>query len=507
MEVTDMFKRLIWSIVLTTLLSAASGVQALTITTEDGDGADTYLSNDGQGGNYGPDSVHGADVSLRAFRQLADVRSKTAYIRFDLSDAAGDMSGATLTFEATFLKASAKAVEVYGLIDGEDDSWDESTTTYNTAPGMIPNPPTTLGNYALDMAKVTLLGTITTPAEGDPYPVSFSSNPTDLPLTDFLSADTNKLVTFLFIGTDNEGEIASKEHATFMAPTLTLPNVSVGAATNPNPADGAEGVSPDVVFSWKTGVDLTDPNFPNPAITGHFLWLSAAYDQMNPPLAPDWQDPSVQVFEIGADTNPADGSVDPTASYSMALQMDALYFWAVDESLGASGPTDADNLILGGMWSFETLTSGPQADAGSSIVTWLKEGATTVDLNGTVTDATGDVTAILWSVVASPPDSTVDIADTSVVVTTATLTATGQYVLELYAVDAVQHEDADTMEINVYGDSCEAAKNNPNGYTAPLYDFSDDCEVDFIDFAMFADNWLEDASLTEDALYDPDATP
>jgi hypothetical protein len=187
--------------------------------------------------------------------------------------------------------------------------------------------------------------------------------------------------------------------------------------------------------------------------------------------------------------------------------MDALYYWIVDESLGAADPTDWDNIIQGSLWSFETITSGPVADAGSSIVTWLEAGTTTVDLNAMVTDATGDVTAVLWSVVDSPPDSTVDIADTSVVVTTATLTATGQYVLELYAVDAVQHEDSDTMEIDVYADACEAAKNNPNGYTAPLYDFNDDCQVDFMDFVMFAAGWLQDESLIEDAIYDPDATP
>ncbi len=179
-----MFNKLICSIAIITLLSIGSSVQALTITTEDGRGADTYLSNDGQGANYGPNSTHGADTSLRAFRQLADTRSKTGYIRFDLGNAVGDMSGATLTLEATYLKASAKVVQVYGLIDGDGDLWDESTITYNTAPGMLPATP---GNYALDMAKVTLLGTITTPAVPSPavYPVTFSSNPTDLPLTNF----------------------------------------------------------------------------------------------------------------------------------------------------------------------------------------------------------------------------------------------------------------------------------------------------------------------------------
>ena len=501
MEITDMFKKLIWSIALTTLLSTASGVQALTITTEDGNGADTYLANDSQ---QGPDTNTSAEIRMRAFRQLADTRSKTGYIRFDLSEAAGDMSGATLKFEATFLKGGAKGVDVYGLIDGDGDSWDESTITYNTAPGMLP---ATLGNYAFDVSKVTLLGTITTPAAGDPYPVRFSSDPTDLPLTDFLAADTNKLVTFIFIGTNNEGEIASKEHETFVAPTLTLPNTSIGAATNPNPADGAEGVSTDVVFSWKTGVDPNDPNVPNPAITRHNLWLSVPYDPTNPPAVPDWLDPGVKVFEIDADTNPADRNVDETASYATTLQRDALYFWIVDESLGAAHPQDWANIIQGSQWSFKTITSGPDVDAGSSIVTWLKDGTTTVDLNGTVTDATGDVTAILWSVVESPLGSNVSIANALAAVTTATLDATGHYVLELRAVDALQHEDSDTMEIDVYVDACEAAKNNPNGYIAPLYDFNDDCHVDFIDFVMFAPAWLRDESLMEDALYDPDAIP
>jgi hypothetical protein len=59
------------------------------------------------------------------------------------------------------------------------------------------------------------------------------------------------------------------------------------------------------------------------------------------------------------------------------------------------------------------------------------------------------------------------------------------------------------VEINVYADSCEAAQNNPNGYTAPAGDMNNDCKVDFVDFATLAGAWLEDESLTEDALYDP----
>ena len=279
-------------------------------------------------------------------------------------------------------------------------------------------------------------------------------------------------------------------------------------AHEPSPADGATGVPLDQVLSWKAGVDSTDPDLPNPNIKEHYLWLSKPYDPANPPIGPDWNDPAVKQFTIGADTNPADGSVDPSASKPVTgLLKDALYYWVVDEGLtGSSGPgeTDPAKIIWSSIWSFETVTSGPDADAGSSIVTWLEAGTTTVDLNGTVEDVTGDVTTIAWSVLARPDQAVVNIANSSVAATTATLNETGRYVLELYAKDAAQNEDSDMMEINVYADSCEAAKNNPDGYAAPAYDFNDDCEVNFIDFAMFAATWLEDESLTEDALYEPD---
>jgi len=273
----------------------------------------------------------------------------------------------------------------------------------------------------------------------------------------------------------------------------------------PQPPGGAAGIPLDQVLSWKTGVDPNDANVPNPTIAGHNLWLSIAYDPMNRPASPNWQDPGVKVIEIPADTNPADGNVDPNASYSLTgLQRDALYYWIVDESLvGATGLEDWDNIIVGAMWSFETITSAPEVDAGRSILTWLKEGTTTVDLSGTVTDVTGDVTATTWSVVSSPPESVVSITNSSAAVTTATLTETGTYVLELHAVDAALNEAADQMEIRVYADSCEAAQNNPNGFTAPLGDLNNDCKVDFIDLAMLAAAWLDDTSLMGDVLYDP----
>jgi len=166
----------------------------------------------------------------------------------------------------------------------------------------------------------------------------------------------------------------------------------------------------------------------------------------------------------------------------------------------------------------ELETTAPRVDAGNSVITWLEAGTTTVDLGGTVADDTGDVTTILWSVI-SPRGAIVDIEDNSTASTTAAFVATGVYVLQLYAIDATAQEGADRMEVRVYDDSCEAARNNPlSGYDALAYDFDNDCVETFYDFAvfaterlgidifndvaLFADEWLEDESLTDDVFYD-----
>ncbi|MHC4556973.1 MAG: PKD domain-containing protein [Planctomycetota bacterium] len=280
-------------------------------------------------------------------------------------------------------------------------------------------------------------------------------------------------------------------HGAFVK-TFSATAVSPFSAGDPNPADGATGVDAVPTLSWAPGVDPANPTVPNPAITGYYLWISSPYDPNNPPAGPDWQDPGVQTIEV-----------DLSASRTVTLQMDSVYFWTVDESIGAAHARDWDNIITGSVWSFETITSAPVVEAGSSVVTWLKGATATVDLNGSVTDATGDLTSITWSALVSPPDAIVDIANPSQALTTVTLDTTGHYELQLTATDAVNPEESDVMVIDVYADACEAARNNPNGYTGSAYDFNADCRVDFADLALFAVDWLQDGSLTEDVLYEP----
>jgi len=173
----------------------------------------------------------------------------------------------------------------------------------------------------------------------------------------------------------------------------------------------------------------------------------------------------------------------------------------------------------GSLACVELTTTAPRVNAGNSVLTWLKAGETTVALNGSVVDDTNDVTSIRWSVLYSPADVAVVFADSSKPATTARLAESGRYVLELYAIDAKAQEGSDRVEVRVYADACEAAKNRPAGSSVTArYDSDGDCTEDFGDFAVFAaqwagsrgfkdlamftSHWLKDRSLTEDVLYD-----
>ena len=146
----------------------------------------------------------------------------------------------------------------------------------------------------------------------------------------------------------------------------------------------------------------------------------------------------------------------------------------------------------GNLACVELTTTAPRVDAGSSVLTWLKAGETTVVLNGSVADDTNDVTSIRWSVLSSPDGSLVEFADSSKPATTASFTQLGVYVLELRAIDAQSQEGYDRIEVRVYADAYEAAKNRPAGSSVAAWHDSD---ADGIEDP-------NDISLTEDVYYD-----
>lgn len=217
-------------------IMAASAAQAMVnISTADGSGADAYVANDS---NMSSTSTSGnASTTLQFRYNGGGSRFRATYLRFDLSGADGaTMDGATLSFDFTYIKSSTgRLLHVYGLVDESLDLWTEGSLNYQNAPGMLqPASGWNTGDYLLDDTKLVLLGTITTPGTNEfpspAYPVPFTSNTDTLgeDFFDFLKSDTNNLVTLVIFGqagtssVNCEDTIASKEHATFMAPTLNL---------------------------------------------------------------------------------------------------------------------------------------------------------------------------------------------------------------------------------------------------------------------------------------------
>ncbi|MDZ7261689.1 MAG: DNRLRE domain-containing protein, partial [candidate division KSB1 bacterium] len=97
------------------------------ITTADGNGADTYLSNDGQqrtGYDFTANGTHGGEPSLKV-RSLVGVRMKLAYMRFDISQI-GDMEQVQLGLYPVWYKgAEACTLNVYAMVNESLDNWDE----------------------------------------------------------------------------------------------------------------------------------------------------------------------------------------------------------------------------------------------------------------------------------------------------------------------------------------------------------------------------------------------
>ena len=151
-----MYVKLVCSITLAVLLATGSALAEVVVSTADGRGADTNLENDAQGGNHGPESLHGTDGTLQV-RRYDGVRQKIGCLRFDLTGIAGDLSGATLTVDISQTANRTRNWAIYGLIDEALDSWDEGTINYSNAPGFLP---ANTALYTLDETKLQRLGTM-----------------------------------------------------------------------------------------------------------------------------------------------------------------------------------------------------------------------------------------------------------------------------------------------------------------------------------------------------------
>ncbi|MCC5833439.1 MAG: right-handed parallel beta-helix repeat-containing protein [Opitutales bacterium] len=212
------------------------------LTTADGNGADTTLTNDSQSGNWGPNAVRGGESRL-THRVLNNSRMKIPMIRFDISHLEGeDFDEAMIALEIAWGENRTRDWAIWGLTDPDLQDWDESTTSYNSFDGVLP---ANLGNYELDAEKWVNLGSIQVAGAAQVY----TSTPTQANIASYLESVANGsgLATFLLITpSDNNAnwDVFSKEGAgpSNIPPTLLLPNI---IAADWAPGDVGQGILVD----------------------------------------------------------------------------------------------------------------------------------------------------------------------------------------------------------------------------------------------------------------------
>ena len=236
---------------------------------------------------------------------------------------------------------------------------------------------------------------------------------------------------------------------------------------NPNPVNGGTVAPGEVVLSW---------TLPDPCVPGQPVPVDVYFTD-NLKLLEEFTDPAA--IQIVSKQN--------VTSVVVQTQPKTQYYWAVDTYIDSAAAP-----VLGPIFSFYTDNLPPQVDAGADIVTWLQEGPRTGNLDATVTD---DAYTVQWTVVSEPNVGTAVIETATAEDTSITLSAVGEYVLQIEAFDG-EYTSSDTVTINVYEDSCEAAKSLA-GYEPLVGDLNGDCKVDDVDLALLQENWLKDNSLTE----------
>ncbi len=239
----------------------------------------------------------------------------------------------------------------------------------------------------------------------------------------------------------------------------------------PFPADDSRASAGSVELSW---------TFPDPCVPGQPVNVDVYFtDDLQ--LLEYFTDPAA--IQVVSNQN--------VTSVVVGVQSKTRYYWAVDTYIG-----DPNDPVFGPIFSFIADNLPPTVDAGDDVATWLEDGPRTENLDATVTD--DDAYTVQWTVVSEPNAGDAVIQTANAEDTSITLSAVGEYVLQLEASDG-EYTGSDTVTINVYNDSCEAAKSLPDFEPLPG-DINEDCIVDVLDIVILLENWLQCNALDCDDL-------
>jgi hypothetical protein len=202
----------------------------------------------------------------------------------------------------------------------------------------------------------------------------------------------------------------------------------------PNPIDGGLVAPGALELSW---------TLPDPCVPGQPVSVDVYFTDDLQALLWFTDPAAIQVV-----------SKQNVTSVAVQTQPKTRYYWAVDTYVG-----DPNDPIFGPIFQFFADNAPPRVDAGADVVTWLEAGTRIGNLDATVTD--DDAYTVQWTVVSEPNEGNAVIETATAEDASITLSAVGEYVLQLEAFDG-EYTGSDTVTINVYNDSCEAAQSLPD---------------------------------------------
>jgi len=240
---------------------------------------------------------------------------------------------------------------------------------------------------------------------------------------------------------------------------------------NPTPPDGGLVSPGQVELTW---------TLPDPCVPGTPVLVDVYFTDDLEALQTFADPEAIQIV-----------SAQSVTSVTVQTEAKTRYYWAVDVYVSSD-----DDPIFGPIFTFLSDNLVPEVDAGPDITTWLEGGTRTGNLDATVTDdGTKIPYTVNWTVESKPEGGDITIETPTAEDTAVTVTAPGQYVLQLGAFDG-EHIGTDTITINVFNDACEAAQSLPD-YEPLVGDLNGDCRVDDLDMALLEEHWLEDNALTD----------
>ncbi len=233
---------------------------------------------------------------------------------------------------------------------------------------------------------------------------------------------------------------------------------------NPGPSDGSTVLVGPIQLEWT----LPEPDAPGGIVT------CDVYFGTNPEI----------------ESNPKIVIGQAVESVPVTLAANTIYYWALD--LYDSSISDTAPSYLSPIFTFNTMNIAPDVNAGDDAATWLDNGQRTVRLDGIATDPDGGPgpAMLVWTVIAEPNESNpAQISDAHSANPTVTLREPGSYTLQLEAGDG-EYTATDTMQIVLYADPCEHAKNQ-EGFEPIPGDINEDCIVNELDLAILEEHWLQ----------------